>query len=215
MCICVWFKQSNLTKLLAWGSRLIPPFLLRNCDWSNCGGLMVCCNLRAFFSGSREWSGWGSCRHNCCANLELISEPKVNTYQISEYPSAERKKKNLNCMFSCPLERINKKKGKKKLQQNEEKKKTWSMFDFFPAFFVCQEKRKKIETERLNHKRYREESILGDRSKQETKRRKQFTLNTYLSSGYCFLIIKFSYYYSLLLFLNHLVSSRQKNNNNS
>jgi len=25
------------------------------------------------------------------------------------------------------------------------------MFDFFPAFFVCQEKRKK-ETERLNHK---------------------------------------------------------------
>jgi len=101
MCICVWFKQSNLTKLLAWCSRLIPPFLLRHCDWSNHGGLMVCCNLRGFFSDSQEWSGWGSCRHNCCANLELISEPKVEPIK---YPNILLlKEKNIKTSIACFL----------------------------------------------------------------------------------------------------------------
>lgn len=90
-------------------------------------------------------------------------------------------------MFPCLLERTNKKKGKKKVRNYKgmKKKRPEECLIFFPCFLVCQKKkRKKL---RLKPKRYKEESILGDRSNQETKRRKQFSHIPSLSSGYCFM----------------------------
>lgn len=177
--MCVWFKWWNSTKLLAWCSRLIPPFLLRNCDWSHSGGLMVCCNLRAFFSDSQEWSGWGSCRHNCCANLELIiSESKVKPIR---YPNILllKKKKKPQLHVSLLLGKNKQKEREKETTTEWKKKRPEVCLIFSQLSLSVRKKEKKKETaERLNHKRYREESILGDRSKQETKRRKQLSLNT-------------------------------------
>jgi len=134
---------------------------------------MVCCNLRAFFSDSQKWSGWGSCRHNCSANLELIAEPKVKPIKYIRISFCWKRKK-LNRMSPCLMERINKKeiKGRKRNYNTEwRRKKDLKVCLIFSLLSCLSENKKKkknsdFETLKVPRGKYlRRQKQSGDEEK--------------------------------------------------